>query len=183
MLLLLVLMTVSVGTDGTSTVELVYDVPREAADRELTFTLLEPDGVRVRDLFAGSASVALDRSEAPRLRGRADLEAGATSATFRYESSATVFPVVVVEGLALESRADAFRATIELPDGTQLVESFPTGMKRLGASRYALELPVVPAFVRLRTSESDSVLTWPRILDGGVLVLLALLAFVAIRRR
>ena len=186
MLLLLAVLTVGVRGDGTASVELVYRLERAQAATMLPFTILEVRGVRILSLTADGTAVELDRSNAPQLRGTLDAEDGVETITFRYEVLGTTIPVVVLGGSPVEARAGAFRAEIDLADGLHLLESFPTGFRKVAPTGYALELPVVPAFVKLRVSESASVFTLPRIVDGSVLVLLALLvglAAVAIRRR
>lgn len=185
MLLLLAVLSVAVRADGTS-VELVYRLERAQAATSLPFTVLEVDGVRIRNLTADATAVELDRSDAPQLRGTVDVEDGVEEITFRYEVLGTTVPVVVLGGSPAEARAGAFRAEIDLADGVHILESFPSGFEKVAPSRYALELPVVPAFVKLRVSESAPVFTLPRIVDGSVLVLLlglATLAILAIRRR
>ena len=186
MLLLLIVLSVGVGADGTASVELVYRLERTQAATRLPVTVLEVDGVRIQNLTADGTAVELDRSNAPQLRGTLDVEDGVETISFRYEVLGTTIPVVVLGGSPAEARAGAFRVEIELADGMHVLESFPTGLENVAPTRYALELPVVPAFVKLRISESASVFTLPRIVDGSVLVLLVLLvglAAVAIRRR
>lgn len=185
MLLLLAVLTVSVGADGIATVELVYRL-EHGRETTLPFTVLEVDGGQIRNFTAESVAVDLDRSNAPRLHGTLHVQDGVEAITFRYEVAGTTIPVVVLGGFPTEARAGAFRAEIGLADGLHLLESFPTGLSKVTPTRYALELPVAPAFVKLRVSDTPTFFTVPRIVDGSVLVLLVGLvglAAVAIRRR
>ena len=186
-------LSANIEANRTLSVELAYELTLAGAPpakRELTFTLLEMDGAKIENLRLGLGQgqdqdqrpLRLDRSGAPKLTTAVAVGPGTTLLTFYYETVGTTIPIWVPSFSPTEARPGTFIAELKLPDGSHLVESFPTGVKKMAESRYGLELPVLPAFIRLHIADSPPLLSFPQLVDGSVLVLFAGLAFVAIRR-
>jgi len=178
-----------IEANRTISVELAYELTLDGAPPatgELAFTLLEMDGARIENLLVeqgqGRAPLRLDRSGAPKLETAVPVGPGTTFITFYYETVGTTIPILVPSFSPNEARPGTFTAELQIPEGFHLVESFPTGAKKLAGSRYELELPVLPAFIRLHIADRAPLLTFPQLVDGSVIVLFAGLAFVAMRR-
>ena len=177
----------NIEANRTISVELAYELTLDGAppaEGELAFTLLEMDGARIDNLRVGQDQrpLRLDRSGAPKLEAAVAVGPGTTFITFYYETVGSTIPILVPSFSPTEARPRTFTAELQLPDGLHLVESFPTGVEKVAVSRYALELPVLPAFIRLHIADRVPLLSFPQLVDGSVLVLFAGLAFVAIRR-
>ena len=187
-------LSANIEAKRTISVELAYELTLDGAPAkgELAFTLLEMDGARIENLRVGRGQgqgqgqdqwpLRLDRSGAPKLETVVPVGSGTTFITFYYETVGTTIPILVPSFSPNEARPGTFTAELRLPDGSHLVESFPTGVERVAESRYVLELPVLPAFIRLHIADRAPLLSFPQLVDGSVLVLFAGLAFVAIRR-
>ena len=157
----------TVAATGAFPVELTYRLELEEAAEELPFTVLEARGAKVARLTVNGAVIDLDRSRAPQLTGVVD--APGSVLVFRYEVTGDAIPIVVPGVSPGEARPDTFNATLSIPEGMHLVESFPTGIVR-DKERYRLELPIVPAFVAVALSPEASWWTYPRIVDGAAIV-------------
>ncbi len=180
-------LSANIEANRTISVELAYELTLDGAPPakgELAFTLLEMDGARIENLRVGQDQrpLRLDRSGAPKLETAVAVGPGTTFITFYYETVGSTIPILVPSFSPTEARPGTFTAELQLPDGSHLVESFPTGVEKVAESRYALELPVLPAFIRLHIADRAPLLSFPQLVDGSVLVLFAGLAFVAIRR-
>ena len=180
-------LSANIEANRTIFVKLAYELTLDGAPPakgELTFTLLEMDGARIENLRVGEDQrpLRLDRSGAPKLETAVPVGPGTTFIAFYYETVGATIPILVPNFSPTEARPGTFTAELQLPDGSHLVESFPTGVERVAESRYALELPVLPAFIRLHIADRAPLLSFPQLVDGSVLVLFVGLAFVAIRR-
>jgi len=87
-------------------------------------------------------------------------------------------PILAVAWPSEEALPETFTVVVEVSDTLTVYESFPSGLREVetavGAPRYRLSLPVMPALVSLRTSRGPPPTgTLPRVLDLFVLVLLA----------
>jgi len=101
------------------------------------------------------------------------------------EASVTV-PLPAVTWPPAEARPGTFSARVRLPPGLVLREGFPTSWERVSSDTtgdvYAVELPVLPAFLRIGAGAPGvNRLTLPGVLGGVALALLALMAFPAFR--
>lgn len=175
----------------------------ERGVRSVPLSVLATAGTEILDLEASldgaPVAVTLDHSAHPQIRGLVSIPAGTrrdgepASVRVRYRVLGAVreendrfflaIPVVVVGGKPSQARPDGFTASLELPAGLHLRESFPAGWAREETEgRYRIDLPVVPAFVTVEASEHGSLLTVPRLLDLGTVLLLAGLGALAFRR-
>ncbi len=180
-------LSAKIEANRTIAVELAYELTLDGAppaNGELVFWLLEMDEARIENLRVGQdrRPLRLDRSGAPKLETAVPVGPGTTFVTFYYETVGTTIPILVPSFTPSEARPGTFTAELQIPEGSHLVESFPTGARKITESRYALELPVLPAFIRLHIADRAPFLSFPQLVDGSVIVLFAGLAFVAIRR-
>ena len=162
-------------------VELTYRFVLSPEATALDFTILEAKGASIDHMTVEGQPLALDRAGAPLLRGRVPVSAGTDSVTFRYLVTGTTVPVVVLGLAPEEARPDTFSASLRIPDGMHVVESFPTGLVAV-ADEYRLELPVVPAFVSLTVSDHPTI-SVPAIVDGAALAILVMVGALVFLRR
>ena len=172
-------------SSGRYPVDVVYELTPASETTILSFTVLETKGTSVTDLFADGRPVALDRSNAPLIRGETEILEGATSIEFRYHVGGSTIPLVILPVDPGDARPETFTAAIGLPAGMKLVESFPTRSNE-SDGRVTFELPIVPAFVSLTITDEPPLLSVPEWLDLLVLSLLgsvvAVVALVMVRR-
>ena len=178
-------LTATLASTGSSPVELTYSFEPSAEARRFQFSILDPDGVAGRSLSiedrASERELELDDSRTPYLRGTVGLPAGATTLTFRYSASGIRIPVVASLE-TLEAGNDRFTATLQLPDGSTVVDSFPSGAV-VDDNRARITLPVVPAFVSLTLSERPTFWSLPNVVDASVLMLFFVAGVIALRYR
>ncbi|MEQ8426169.1 MAG: hypothetical protein RIA63_15725 [Cyclobacteriaceae bacterium] len=104
------------------------------------------------------------------------------------QSTDIVIPLVFTPVVPRNPKEDLFSATLKIPLHYKLVESFPTiigdGQTTDSHRTYKVELPVIPSLIKMNLAdESKFILGTTEILDGFVVVTLALLSLVGWKKR
>lgn len=196
--------------DAATEVDIRYRLVADTAVRGIPLRGLAFFGAAPRQVRAstgeGPTRVDLDATREPLLTGSVDLavpaDAGDTlelDVSYRLpatipaagESFDLVLPLLYVDWRPAGAPADMLEATIVLPAEYSIQESFPTVPREItteaGQRRYDLELQTVPSMIRFRGHAGDPpLLTFSRLVDLGVVALLALAAAIgwaALRRQ
>ena len=94
-----------------------------------------------------------------------------------------IIPIVYVNWPSEKSMEEPFLGSITLPDGYEIIESFPsTGWQLQGDNQYQFEIPAIPSMVRVKASSTGKPLfTFTSMVD--LLVIIILLVFMGLAWR
>jgi hypothetical protein len=185
----------AIGEGPDVAVRLAFRVEPSTGET-VSFSALEIDGVGIEDLAASTSgtpiSVKLMPRIGPKREGSILLPQGTDAFELHYlvrggaertEGGLRVrLPCVILDRKLAETRTGLFSSSVALPQGMQVVDSYPAQFLAGEEGAYQWELPLVPAFLSFRASSEAELFTRTRLTTLAVVVLFLSVGAVAVHR-